>query len=449
MSSIYDYKSSYSLVRRYVLFCFKLFYGEYIVTGRENIPKEGPIIYAANHLNALMDPLAVISVVPIKQPIVYLARADMFKKKAVIKILRFCKILPAFRMRDGIGNLEKNHGIFEQCLDVLEHNKALGIMPEGNQGPYRRLRPLVKGIFRIAFTAQEKYGTQPCIKIVPIGIDMEDLEKFGKHLIINIGKPMEVSDYMTEYNENPVHATNHIRNNLRDELISLTLNLATEKHYDCFETAVEVANTDVVKQLKTPDTTLSRFSARQKIANRLIKMEKRKAKTAEKLDAICSEYKANLVKLNLHSWVFDKKPFNYLRLVATSLLLTVTFPVFIVGFSLNMLPFFLPDVIRKIMKLNLPGGLSSFRFGLGMLTFPVFYILQGILIYKKIQGYLWYLIIIIPAQYFLGKLTFQWYRNYKKLLARFRYHKLKKQKSPILEKTQFLHEQITRLVQAL
>jgi len=80
MSNIYDFTRSYSLVRRYVLFTFKRFYGEYIVNGRENIPEKGPVIFASNHLNALMDALAVISTLPHKVPIVYLARADYFKK---------------------------------------------------------------------------------------------------------------------------------------------------------------------------------------------------------------------------------------------------------------------------------------------------------------------------------------------------------------------------------
>src|ERR1035437_202335 len=237
MSNIYDFNVSYSLVKRYVIFIFKRYYGKYIVTGRENLPLEGPVIFAANHLNALMDALAVISILPHHMSIVYLGRADLFKNKAFARVLEFSKILPAFRMRDGVENLEKNHGIFESCVDVLDHKKVLGIMPEGNQGPFRKLRPLVKGIFRIAFNAQQRYGEQPGVKIVPIGIDMGDFDKFGEHLIINIGKPIEVSEYMAEYGVNPANATNQIRERLRGDLTQLTFNLAIEKYYDCFETA--------------------------------------------------------------------------------------------------------------------------------------------------------------------------------------------------------------------
>ena len=196
MSNIVDYPFSFSLVRNYVVFTFKRYYGEYIVTGRENIPENCPVIYAPNHINALMDAIAVHSIAPYHVPVIFLARADIFKNPTAAKILKFIKILPAFRMRDGFENLGKNNEVFEQCVEIINKNNALGIMPEGNQGEQRKLRPFVKGIFRIAFDAQQKYGLKPKVKIVPVGIDYGDLKKFGKHIIINIGKPIEVSDYM-------------------------------------------------------------------------------------------------------------------------------------------------------------------------------------------------------------------------------------------------------------
>ncbi len=442
--NIFDFNQSYGLVKRYMMTAFRGFYGDYVINGKENIPAEGPVIYAANHLNALMDPLAVISALPHKMPIVYLARADYFKKKTTRQMLTFCKLLPAFRMRDGVGNLEKNHGIFEKCVEVLENNRALGIMPEGNQGSQRKIRPLVKGIFRIAFTAQQKYGTEPGVKIVPVGIDFGDFEKFGKHLIINVGKPIEVSEFMITYNSNPVKATNHLRDRLSSDLSSLTLNLATESHYDCFETATEVANTNF---LTSANNTLNRFFTRQKIAEKLLKLEKHRPELIEKLDAICSEYRDHLKKLNLRSWVLEKKQYKRRELFMSILLLLITLPVFVIGFIVNMFPFFTPDLIRHLLKINFPGGISSLRFGLGMITFPVFYLIQGVLIYRKFRGELWNLILIIPLQYVFGKLSYQWYRGYQRHLAKIRYRRLEKQKSPELIKIKQLHDEIIQIVQ--
>ncbi len=445
MPNIYDFNVSYSLVKRYVIFIFKRYYGKYIVTGRENIPHEGPVIFAANHLNALMDALAVISILPHHMSIVYLGRADLFKNKAFASVLQFSKILPAFRMRDGVENLEKNHGIFECCVDVLDHNKVLGIMPEGNQGPYRKLRPLVKGIFRIAFSAQQKYGSQPGVKIVPIGIDMGDFDKFGEHLIINIGKPIEVSEYMAEFTENPAGATNQIRERLRMELSQLTFNLATENYYDCFETAIEVADSHIDQKLQRSTSLLDRFTIRQKIVETLLSLEKNEPETAEELASICQEYKDNLKELNLNSSVFGEKSSTLFALFLKCILLTATLPVFIVGFVFNLLPFFSPERIRKAMKIEYPGGLSSVRFGISLITFPVFYLLQGILICVLLKFQWWCLFLVIPLQYLFGLLAFQWYQSLKKIQTRFHFHTMKKEKSAKMEQTKLLYQKINEI----
>ena len=83
-------------------------------------------------------------------------QAFLFKKGFFAKALRFLKILPAFRIRDGYENLGQNDATFEAAREVLEQHNALCVMPEGNQGDQRKLRPFAKGIFRIAFTAQEQ-----------------------------------------------------------------------------------------------------------------------------------------------------------------------------------------------------------------------------------------------------------------------------------------------------
>jgi len=109
----------------------------------------------------------------------------------------------------------------------------------------------------------------------------------------------------------------------------------------------------------------------------------------------------------------------------------------------------LPDAIRKLFKIKFPGGVSSVRFGLGMISFPIFYLLQGIMIYKRFNGDLWNLIIIIPLQYIFGKLSFLWYKSYKKLLAKVRYRKLQHKNSQILVETRFYTNKSFRLFKHL
>lgn len=447
MSKIYDNSLSFNLVRRYTIFTFKRFYSEFIVIGKENIPKSGPVIFAPNHTNALMDALAIYSVAPKNIPVIFLARSDIFKNKVAAKILYFTKIMPAFRMRDGIENLGKNNPIFNQCVEVLDQRKALGIMPEGNQEIERKLRPLVKGIFRIAFAAQKKYGNKNGIKIIPIGLDYGDLIKSNKHIIINVGKPIEISEYMNAYEENPVNATNDIRDRLRVNLDNLSLNLDTDKYYTCFETVIEVANKSELDELKLRDTTINRFVARQKIAHKLVEFEKMHLEKTEKLDSLCTKYTNLLISLNLKSWVFDSKFYTKSTLLFKGLFIFFTFPVFIYGFILNITPFIAPVFLRKyILKINDIGFFSTLHYGIGILVFPFFYIFQTVIFSHFSNMDWWVVIFFFLTQYPFGKWAIKWYSMKKKYSAQLRFLNLKQKKSHELLQVETIRRQIINLI---
>ncbi len=167
MTKLYDYSRFYGFVKRFVMLAFRQYYGEFVINGKENLPEGGPVIYTSNHTNALMDPLAIMSVLPSRTPVVYLARSDYFKDRWIRRLMLYFKILPAFRMREGLSGVDKNYEVFDHCLEVLAHDKPLGMMPEGSQGFSKEIRQLAKGTFRIAFAAQEKAcsgkSTLPCL----------------------------------------------------------------------------------------------------------------------------------------------------------------------------------------------------------------------------------------------------------------------------------------------
>jgi len=442
-----NYPFIVKLFKKYVIFTFKRFYSEYIVVGRENIPTDCPVILAPTHLNALMDALAVHSIAPENQTVTFLARSDIFKNKLVAWFLTGIKIMPAFRMRDGMENLGKNNDIFDRCVEVLHNNNAIGIMPEGNQGDQRKLRMFTKGIFRIAFAAQQKYGSQSGVKIVPIGIDFGDFVMFRRHIIINVGKPIDVSDYILNYNENPVKATNEIRDRLRSDLSNISLDLATQNHYECFATATEVANTAFVENMNTPNQTFARFKARQKIAEKLVIMEKNELQKIEELESLCNNYTAGLKKINFRTGILEQSPYNTITFLIHGILLSATFPVFIYGFILNFFPFFSPVFIRKyLLKVQYNGFFSSIHYGLGIFSFPIFYLLQTILLASVVTVPWWIIGLFFFSQYVVGEWALYWYRAFKKYSIQIRYSNLQKKKSALLEEIQTIRKKIIQLI---
>lgn len=446
MSEIYDLPLSYRLIKKYVTGSFKKFYSEHIVLGKENIPQNGPVLFAPNHLNALMDALAVTSVTPDHYATVFLARSDMFKKKPIADLLTFVKIMPAFRIRDGYATLGKNAEIFEKCIEVLEHDNAMCIMPEGNQELERKLRPLVKGIFRVAFSAQERLGTSRDVKIIPVGIDMGDLEKSNTPIIINFGEPISITGYMAEYGENPVTATNNIKNELKVRLESLTLNLNSEQYYNEFESITWLTNIAVLKELQLADNAVNRFHARQEIAGRLVALEREDPNAMEMVARAVNRLNEIKKSYRLHDRNFDMADQTTIQISGHLLILLPALPVFIIGLILNFLPFFLPVFIRKKMNVEFTGFYSSLHFGIGLITFPVFYALQAVFLLVLTSLPWWSLILFIPLQFILGKWALNIYKRARKLIGQLHFNTFRKNKKAVYVEATELRSKILKII---
>jgi len=212
-----------------------IFYKKIYTMGLENIPKEGAVIFAPNHQNALMDALILISVKN-WQP-VFMARADIFAGQFIRRFLFFCKILPIFRMRDGKDSLKENNAVFQKAVEVLRKKRYLVIYPEASHKGIHKLRPLKKGITRIAFMAEEASNYTLGVKIVPVGISYQDYFDFRTNALINFGKPINVEDYNALYKENPQKANQELVGRITKDLSTLIIDIKDSANYDNFEIA--------------------------------------------------------------------------------------------------------------------------------------------------------------------------------------------------------------------
>src|SRR5664279_5150698 len=180
--NIEKYSARYALLKSVAGFWHNnVFYRKVIVLGRENINPNDPLIFAPNHQNALMDALAVLFTHK-GQPI-FLARADIFKRKTIAAVLYFLKILPVYRLRDGFSSLKSNDEIFVKTIDVLKNKNGVVILPEGDHAGFRRLRQLKKGICRVAFQSDEATGFNLKVKIIPVGLEFSKL--FRDRILVN------------------------------------------------------------------------------------------------------------------------------------------------------------------------------------------------------------------------------------------------------------------------
>lgn len=157
-----------------------------------NIPKDKPVLILPNHQNALLD--ALIIAVKVNRISYFLTRASAFHSPVIAKILKSFRMLPVYRIRDGIQTIKRNNKVFETCSELLNQNHSLVIFPEGNHNLKRTVRPLSKGFTRIVFDTLDKYPDLD-LQLVPVGFNYKNPECFVDEVSVYIGEPIKAKDY--------------------------------------------------------------------------------------------------------------------------------------------------------------------------------------------------------------------------------------------------------------
>jgi len=438
--NIEKYSARYALFKKTVGFWHDtVFYRKIIVVGSENINPEHHLIYAPNHQNALMDALAVLFTHK-GQP-VFLARADIFRRKAIASFLYFIKMLPVYRIRDGFSSLKSNDEIFQKTIDVLKNRNGLVILPEGDHAGFRRLRQLKKGICRIAFQADEATGFQLKIKIIPVGVEYSNYSRFRQVLTVVYGKPVEVSEYHQLYRENPDKAFNVLRERLSVEIKKLMVHIESVDDYEAIDELRSIVNGRYSDDIRLPKL----FRDRSLITS-LGSLRDSEPQKYERICQLSLQVKKQAEELNISYRLLEKKkhPLGWLMAGMAGLLLT--FPVWLFGNIFTLTFLLLPELqIRKIKDLQFH---STMRFGISLaLAFvflPVYLILCLALISPWWLAFLIFL--TIPAA---G--IFAWNFNIlvRRIMGGFRLRKYKKLKNPAYAALRKNYDELISLVSVL
>jgi len=227
---IYEKDAFYSLLRNYVDITIKRSYTKVEVYGLENMPTDGPVIIAPNHCNTLMDPLVVLRAR--KEPTLFGARADIFNKKLVARILTFLKMVPMVRMRDGLRNVAKNRDSFDQIVETLEHDVKYCMFCEGRHRPMHSLLPVSKGIVRIALAANEKFGDRKPVYILPSGIEYGDYFRYRSTCLLQHGKPINVTEFVKAHaDSNEADIYRELMALIHDEIAKLITYIPDDENY--------------------------------------------------------------------------------------------------------------------------------------------------------------------------------------------------------------------------
>ncbi|MBI5219981.1 MAG: 1-acyl-sn-glycerol-3-phosphate acyltransferase [Bacteroidia bacterium] len=400
----------YAVIRWPITFAFILFYRKYIIRGKENVPRNTPLIFTPNHQCAAVDAFGLVTGVPFHQ-ILFLSRADVFNKPVVSRILQFIKILPIYRDRDGAEALEKNKEIFDIAIETLALKKAVCTFPEARHNNSRFLLPLKKGIPRIAFTAEERNNFRLGVNIVPVGIYYDNYTDSGSIFQLIFGKPISVSGYIPLYKENPAKAFVALKNDMEAAIKFLMIDIQNREFNDMYENLRYIYNKNMKQKLGLiRDTQLNKFTADKKIIEILDKTFKENRAEFDILACKTSQYFQNLDTLKITDAIAEKSHGLFFILLK-SLGLLLWLPVFIYSYLNNILPVLpIKSFVKKIKE---PQFHSSVKFGMSLFLFPIFYTIQTVLVFL-LSGNSWigmgYILSLFPAIIIFVNCR-RWYKN--------------------------------------
>ncbi len=439
-NNIEKYSARYALLKTVAGFWHNnVFYRKVIVLGRENINPDHHIIFAPNHQNALMDALAVLFTNNGHN--VFLARADIFKKKTIAAILYFLKILPVYRIRDGFSSLKGNDDIFTKTIDVLKNKNGLVILPEGDHAGFRRLRQLKKGICRVAFQADEATGFNLKIKIIPVGLEYSNYTRYRQVLTVVYGKPIEVSEFHKLYQESPERALNELRSKLSAEMKNNMVNIDSEEDYEAIDELRSMINARYSDDIKNPKISRDRL-----MISKLNQLKTTDPTTYKRICDLSLNVKQKAKAFKTDYRLLDKKKHPLGWLIAGMLGIIVTFPLFIYGNIFNLTFLEIPNL--QIRKIKDPQFHSSVRYALSLILAFIFlpaYLILSLFIFSS-----WWLgLLIFLTLPLSGLFSWNYYLEFKRIIGGFRIKNLIKQNDNDFEILRKNHTELVQLVSAL
>jgi hypothetical protein len=126
------------------------------VKGIDNIPEEGPVIVASNHVS-FADPLIIGGI--IRRPVNFVMYYKIYRIPVLNFIFRTGKAIPIASRAENPEILER---AYRRIHQVLDYGDVLGIFPEGGITGDGKIQPFKSGI--------DKIISEKPVDVVPVAL---------------------------------------------------------------------------------------------------------------------------------------------------------------------------------------------------------------------------------------------------------------------------------------
>ncbi|HEX8904778.1 MAG TPA: 1-acyl-sn-glycerol-3-phosphate acyltransferase [Longimicrobiaceae bacterium] len=213
------------------------FFRRITVQGRANVPARGPVLIVANHTNAFVDPLLVLT--RLERPVTLTAKSTLRKNPLLGPLIRALHVIEFHRAQDVAEGADpaKNEGALDACAARLAEGGCIVIFPEGVSHSDPAMRPFRTGAARIALAYVDAHPAGPALALVPAGLHFEAKERFRSDAGMIFGAAMDAHAWRRAHPGADAHAlTAEIEARIR----ALTANFEAERDVATFARAAEL-----------------------------------------------------------------------------------------------------------------------------------------------------------------------------------------------------------------
>ena len=232
----------YETFRPIASVALRWYYRSVSVAGRSRVPLTGPVFFAVNHPNALVDALVVATAMP--RRVGFTAKSTIFANPVLSAFLHAVGVVPLKRAADMAKaatvkavapeiDPARNADAFRAVSAAMAEGKAIVVFPEGISHDAPRLAPLRTGLARMALLARESMGVRG-IQIIPVGLLFERKEEPRSRVLVQIGEPIDVEAFATG-----TQSVETLTALIGERLTAVTLN---------FETPEDAARIEVISE---------------------------------------------------------------------------------------------------------------------------------------------------------------------------------------------------------
>ena len=398
----------YTIIRWLTRITLNGYFRKVVVSGLENIPSNGPVIIVANHPSAFMDPMVVGTCT--NRSLHFIAAAEFMGRGLKSWIYRKqLHMIPVFRPSNTVGEASSmNNEMFSQCYELLARGGAVMIFPEGNSVTEQRVRKLKTGAARIALGARDHCAGEVEVSIVPVGLNYANPHRFQSEVFVNIGEPISTKGFTSDQ-QGAVELTDEIERRLRE----------TVRHVQYEELDSLVKKVELIMKSRPGvkrDGLDQEFQVHQQLIQSMQAMLEVKPEVITQLEKRVDAYLGKIRQIGISDRSIAAlspldTPLERLRLYAGR-------PLFIAGFLINAIPYYLTVFIFR--RLNLfqregspqkqginPAFRGSIAIAVGMVVFIHWFIGLAVLC-AGLTGFWWVGLIALLAFYVTGLFTLRY-----------------------------------------